>query len=500
MNIRSEARRFFVYGFGTISGSALNLLLIPLYLSSFTSAEYGVVNILLMFVTFSSLFVSAGMMSVMQKEYFAFENADRRTLVGTVVTWYVLVLALLSVVLLVFRRPVSNAFFDTEDYGLAVSLVPPLVLLTLLADVPLNLLRLEKRASAFVLVSVSRLLIDAGLKFVFIVRLDLGVAGYFLSTMSALVVTNAIGYTLVRGSVGLRFDRETFGRLVRLSSPFIITGFAVWSLQSVDRLMLNFLMSESATGVYSVGVRFGQVYNILFYTPLSALLPAIVFPAIADRDEERVRRIFARLTKGLVVVGPAIAFLIAVGSVGVVEFMDQIIDMDPSYMEARYTIPLLVGSHMTYSLLIPMGYTALHISRTGLLAASSFVAAVLNIALNALLIPSFGVVGAAVATATSYLAYGAVATTLLGRKLKNEAPLGRILAHLALFAVALFAGFRLQIGAGILIALLVGLVGMVLLLLSAWKVTRLVDPALLGAIRRRLTPGDGAGSTKQADA
>ncbi len=475
MNIRSEVKRFFIYGFGTISGSLLNFLLIPLYFNKYTTAEYGVINILLMFITFTSMFVSAGMMSAMQKYYFDVSINERKVVVGTIFIWYLFTVGVISFFFLLFNKTISNLFFGVSKYGRDISILAPIVFLTLFFDIPLNLLRLKKKARIFVGLSLVRLCIDAVLKYVFIVIFNRGISGYFDALLLSLFVSSLLGSFFVRDDIALRFKRQILKSLLQISSPYIIAGFAIWSLQSVDRVMLNFLLSESATGIYSAGLRFGQIYNLVFYRPFSALLPAVLFPFLKNSNEEKTKKFFILLMNIIFVFGTLIGACTIFISFGFIDILNNVSKIDPNYVLSKNVIPFIVCSNILYSMAIPAGYTGLHLKRTTFSAYAGISAATLNIFLNWILIKKLGVIGASVATLISFFIYIIIVYFLFNKIYKIQYNYLKIFLQSCIFILVIIIGKIVRIENAFLSVLLKTSCAILILLISAIFLTKLIN-------------------------
>lgn len=398
-----KIRQFLIYGLGSISGAAINFLLIPLYLSQYTPAEYGIIHIILLLITFVTLFVSAGMMSAVQSQYFKTSVEQRKVLMGTVLVWYFILFFIIQLVAFTISGTVAAALFGDVLHADLVCLVPLLVILTLLVDIPANIFRLKEKAKSYVAISLLRVLLEIAFKYLFIIELARGVPGFFEGSLAALLIVNLVSYVTVwRENIKIKFSSEKLLILLRLSTPYILTGFCIWSLNSVDRLMLNTLQSESATGIYSLGVQFAQIYNIIFFRPLSILLPAAIFTYLETHTEEENKEFFKQIMNGLVFIGSFVAEIVVIGSLGIIDVIDYYIDIEPIYVKAKSVILILVLSNLLYSICIPAGYVALHVFKTEYEAIVGLLSVTSNVLLNYLLIPRFGIVGAASATLISF--------------------------------------------------------------------------------------------------
>lgn len=226
--------------------------------------------------------------------------------------------------------------------------------------------------------------------------LGLGVFGAVL-TYFATVVLGAIAVLVELGRVIRRRGHESGGSVSSRSIlgygfrlyPAVVSGFFNYR---ADVYLLNWLLdSAAATGLYSLAVSLAE---ITFYVPDS--VSSIFLPRVAGSSRESADRSVSDVAR-LTVLLTALAGL-AVMPLGVIAIV--------------VILPAFVGSIPAFLILLP-GVVALSLSKvlagyvTGLGSArptvvASVSALVANVALNVVLIPAWGIVGAASASLISY--------------------------------------------------------------------------------------------------
>ena len=405
LNVRRMAKQFLTYGLGNISQSALSFLLLPVYMGRFTLAEYGVISILLVVVQFSSMVASGGMMSALHRLYFSVDRGERRRLAGGAALWHICLGVAVGGILLGFSEPISIALFGTAHRVIETRLVGGYFLFHFALELPFNLLRLEERSGAYVSFSIVRFGVDFVLKIIFVIVLDRGVIGYLESGLIAAIVTLICTTISTRALVEMPTDLGCFGPMLRLGVPFIFSGLAIWSLTATDRMMLNFMVGQSATGLYAVGQKFSQIFNIVLFTPFSALLPAVVFRFAERHDVRATRRMVAKLMNALVILGSAVYLTITLGTRDLLFIFAEYFGAREEYVQSTYLIPVLALAPLCYFFAICAGYSLLISKRPEFTSLAGIVAAGLNCILNVVLIPRWGVYGAAAATSMAYAVY-----------------------------------------------------------------------------------------------
>lgn len=402
--IRDVAKKFSTYGLGNILQTALRFIFIPLYLHYFSPGDYGVISVLSVLMGLVSIFMGAGTMNGLVRLYYENEGKRRQALIGTTWLTYLLLSLVGGALMAVLAPAISTWMFHTTNHAPSVRMMAVFFLFNTVQQVPMNLLRLENRAGGYVGISLLKFVMDFGLKYLFIVVLNRGVLGYFetsaivsLAGLSALVV-------VTRRTLALRFHRTFFVELVRLGSPYIVSGFAVWVLEVSDRLILNLFKGTDAVGIYSLGYSFSNMFGVLLASPVGLLLDPFFFGYAARRSEAEAKVLLRRVMNISLAVGGLLYLVITLGSGDLLRIFTAYFKSNERYLAAQDLIPILTGAPLLYFLTTPASLSGLLIKKPEVTSAIFAVSAGFNAGLSFLLIPPLGAHGAALATLLAYLA------------------------------------------------------------------------------------------------
>lgn len=215
-----------------------------------------------------------------------------------------------------------------------------------------------------------------------------------------------------RRAKGGQFDPERLKRNAAYGLPVALSLVASLALATTDRFVIAAFLDESAVGAYHAGYSVGnRLIDIVFVWLSLAGAPALV--AAYERGGRAAMEPAARQQAQLIVL---MALPAATGLALVSEPLIGILVGEQLRAQAAAVTPwiavaaLFSGLHTHYFL---QAFTLGR--RTGLLAVVVIGPAMLNIGLNLLLIPRFGLVGAAWSTAFSY-GLGAIVSAGLGRR------------------------------------------------------------------------------------
>ena len=183
-------------------------------------------------------------------------------------------------------------------------------------------------------------------------------------------------------------------------------------LASTDRFLLAAFLDTAAVGAYHAGYSIAnRTLDVLFIWLGAAGTPALVM-ALERGGRERLAAAAREQADTLILIGlPA-----AVGVALVAQPMAQFMIGEDLRDAAALITPWIALSALLSGVTVYYFHQAFTLSRkTGLLLLAMAVPAVVNVALNIVLIPRFGVLGAAWATAASF-GFGLVASWALGRR------------------------------------------------------------------------------------
>lgn len=187
--------------------------------------------------------------------------------------------------------------------------------------------------------------------------------------------------------------------LLQDSWPLAISGLSVILYMRIDQVMLGRLLNDHAVGIFSAAVRISESWYFVPMAILSSVSPALT--AAHARSEEDYRNkllAFIRLTCWL---GIAVAIAFAVSSGWLIQVL-----YGPSYHEAGTVLAVHAWAGVFSALGIASAPWFVNGGMLRLRMVYTVVGALTNIALNLVLIPAWGTVGAAVSTLVSYCIAG----------------------------------------------------------------------------------------------
>jgi O-antigen/teichoic acid export membrane protein len=216
--------------------------------------------------------------------------------------------------------------------------------------------------------------------------------GNFIGTLCVYFVL--LGYR--RYQLGLEFDRKLFRAMNKFGMPLVPAALALWAINFIDRLFIALYKGQGEVGVYSVAVRVSSAIVFLMIAFRTAW-PAFAYSIEDDRE---ARRTYSYVLTYVVFVSCWVSLGFGVLAPWIVHLLAR----NPSFQRASEAVALLSFGGAAYIAYTVMAIGSGRARKTQWNWVIAGVAAAVNIGLNVLLIPPYGMEGAAIATAAAYVA------------------------------------------------------------------------------------------------
>jgi len=214
---------------------------------------------------------------------------------------------------------------------------------------------------------------------------------------SLIVAVGLLGIYAWRGGnlTAWRFQFARAKVLLKDSWPLILSGIAIMAYMRIDQIMLGQMLGDESVGIYSAAVRISEAW---YFIPM--VIVASVFPSIIDSKNISENIYYQRLQKlfDLMFILPLLlALMLTFLSNWVV-----ILLFGTAYQKSGPVLAVHIWAGIFVFLGVASGKWFLIEGLQMYLFYRTFLGAVVNVVLNLIMIPKFGVLGAAWATVISY--------------------------------------------------------------------------------------------------
>ena len=225
-------------------------------------------------------------------------------------------------------------------------------------------------------------------------------------------------YPLASQNVGKAGSQEEFsvlGSVMTLKTlflsglPMMGTAFGYVIFTTADILILSFFEPSSEVGIYSIYVRLVSVV-IIASSSANAMLAPTFSRLYAENDFARLRRYVKSATLITFVAVLLPSLLLVTFAESIMAFFGE------EFVETPYSLYVLLFGYTVSVCFGSVGYFLNMTNREGIFMKISLLTAAINVLLNLIFVPMFGIVGAAIASAISILWKAIAATVYIKRK------------------------------------------------------------------------------------
>jgi len=384
------SRESFIYGLTSAAAKLVGFILVPIYARALSPSSLGILYLLSSGTAILSSTLILGMDASIAITFYETEDTTkRRTIASTFLIFEVVFTIITCGLIFMMAAPVSSVVFGdpslTPYLQLAVAIVPFAIYVTMFLDIS----RLVRAPLRYMVISIGNLLLTSLLIILAVVVLKKGVEGVLAATLIGSATFSLLGLYLTRSQYAVLFSRHALRRMLLLGLPLVPASLALWVINSSNRwFVLGLTSSTDEVAILTIATSLAAPVALVVTAFQIAWVP---FSLSISRNEV-AERVYARTLLYFVALTFAILLPLTLWAGPII-----VIFATPTYLPAAQLIaPIGLGvicSGVYYIVATGLNLAAktIHIGWTMIVAAG------VSIALNIVLIPVFGLIGAAFA-------------------------------------------------------------------------------------------------------
>ena len=314
-----------------------------------------------------------------------------------------------GILLFILAEFISISIFKKPDliiYLRGFSLVIPL---TILSGIFLSTIQAFEKVKSY---SFIRNVLDTGIKLIVLVSLIwIGftnravIFSYIFGMFVVLLVSyyiykNKISNLFKKYSLDIKNKKKITKKLFSYSWPLIFTGLIAFIFSWIDLFAIGYFIEDVAqVGIYSAAVPLAALMAIA-----PSLFIQLFFPLItkefAKKDNKVIKEMSKQVGKWIFIINLPFLILILL-------FPGAIINLffKPEYLAAINSLRFLSLGMFFYSIFIISENLLSMAGKTKIVLLNVIMASIINLILNFLLVPKYGIEGAAFATMITYISW-----------------------------------------------------------------------------------------------
>lgn len=371
-------------------------LMLPIYSRFMLPDDYGVLALCQSFNGMIIIFIGLQLSSALWVLFFDYEGEEQKTYFSTILWAKIFVAVVVVAILFIFGNFICDLLFSGGNVTFYpfLAIVISTAFLTNISSHTTRLLQVREQGPLVLKINVFLTATSVGFGVWFVVIQRLGARGALLAGLINGVIGMLIKLAVVREFIRVRFSWQMFVGSLKFSLPIIPHHLGTFLFVFSDRIILEKFVLIGAIGLYSIANQFGVLVKLVTKSINSALAPN--FMKLSKVDKTQTVKIFKTIiVKWAVFISLVFLCLALFSEETVVLLLPQ------NYHGACPYIPILLFAYAINGFYV-FSMNALSFSKkTIYIPLITGCAGVVNVALNLVFIPKYGVYAAAWTTVVS---------------------------------------------------------------------------------------------------
>lgn len=387
---------FLVYGVGGIISKVVPLLMLPIITRLMPNTEYfGIYDLSNTLISFAVYFCILGMYDAMYRMFFEKDDEEYKVKICSTSFIFNLVVSLIVLILMIiFSNQISELFFTNKKLAYLVYLCAIATFVGGTNSIISAPTRFQNKRKIFLITNTLSPIIA------YSISIPLLFKGYYIIALPlAFLISNLfleISFWCLNRKWFLfkQFDFLLLKELLVIAIPLFPNFLVYWIFNSCDRVMITNLIGIENSGIYAVGSKLGMCSQLI-YMAFAGGWQYFAFSTMKDANQ----------VKNNSLVFEYLGVLSYISTLFVCAFSYYIFTVlfPAEYIDGFIIAPYLFLSPLLLMLFQVIANQFLVVKKTWLNLPILSAGAITNVVLNFLLIPNYGIEGAAISTLVGYI-------------------------------------------------------------------------------------------------
>lgn len=387
---------FLIYGVGGIISKIIPLVMVPIVTRLMPNTEYyGLSDLSNTLTSLASYLAIFGMYDAMYRMFFEKEdNEFKRDVCSTTFLFTIGLSIIIFVIMLICREFLASIFFGSTDYVFLVYISAIATLTSATNAIISAPTRMQNKRKVFLITNAISPILS------YSISIPLLLAGHYIIALPlALVIARSTieisFYIMNHAWFSIkRFRWNLLRKMLVIAVPLFPNSLIYWIFNSSDRIMIANLLDASAAGIYAVGAKLGACSQLIY----TAFAGGWQFFAFSTMNEKNQVKSNSMIFEYLGIISFVFTSLICACSYWIFKLL-----FTEDYLSGYYVAPYLFLAPLLQMLYQVISNQFLVVKKTWPSMLILLSGAIVNIVINFIFIPLWGIEGAAFATLLGYV-------------------------------------------------------------------------------------------------
>jgi O-antigen/teichoic acid export membrane protein len=398
LKLKEAVRHAIIFGLGSIAQSATQFLLIPILTATLIPAQLGAYYLIQMASTIAGAIFYLGMTSALPRSYFDYSDEVNRRSVFTTAFIVISFGAIIQVLLGTLGGGlISRLMLRNEVYRTAVQWAFIGNALSFINQFFFSYLRFLRRSIFSVVLGLLALIGSMGISIALLKVNPSDISAPFKGQAIAQMIIIIV--FIIKSGKKIFYPRifwKEIPILLKFGIPTIFSSFAFIVMDQADRILIGRMLSMSEVGIYSVAYKLSSVINVVLIVPFGQIFSPMM---IEYRKQSNIKSFFNKVFSYYCM---ACFFCIVITAFFAKDLL-PIVARGSSYSSVTPIIVIVMLGYAAYGVINIVSAGLIYQRKIIISTVIYWVCAGTKIMLNLLVIPRWGMFGAAGVTFIIYI-------------------------------------------------------------------------------------------------
>ncbi len=400
--LKQLVRHSAVYSINSITEKAVGVILIPLITSQLVLSDIGNWDLLDTTVNIMADVLLFGLATVIiffnnPKEY----PFEKKSSFFTLTLFLLFISALF--ILLVEAVITFNIFpiIISENISGTIRIASYVIGIRAINNFILGKLRADERSLHYTVLSSSKIIIRTTLMIILVLFTNEKLKGIFIASLIAEAFIFITLMPVLIKNITFKFNAPALKISIKIGATLVLSTIGFNILNLSDRYIIKYLIGGDEVACYGLGYRSAGILNMFLIVPFTLTLLPVTYKIYKQKDDKRY---FSKLMTYS-------SFFFVWGFVALSLFSKEIIKIFGQNIElhsAWVVVPPILLGYVFSGMRLNASLGMLLTKNTKYIGITTVMAAAVNIALNFIFIPIYGIIAAAANTLLAYILFYAL--------------------------------------------------------------------------------------------
>ncbi len=394
-----SSKTFLYYTLGQAVNALLRFILIPYYSRVLSVEEFGQIGILWLIIPILTILSGWGASVTVPVLYYKYSQKDRMVLINFSFINSIIIFMLIGLFFYFFYANIEL----TLNFNISRISYIDIVIIGFSAffiEFFLGMFRITFKPKKYILFNTLYTICSITLIIFFIVYLKQGVNGFIQGTMYSnllILLILCFDYFLEHyKNMWVPFQKNIAISYYKLGLPVVIGFSFTYLINYSGRYILKDITNYTNVGLYTMGTRIGEVFNLFFVTSYMTSVNPVLLKSFSISQNEYKVELKKYLNLFILIAGLLFLFCNSFLSI----LFNYFIDL--KYINSIRIVQITFFSYIIIGVGQMIGITILAKEKIHVTTIFSIIAGIMNVVLNYLLVPRFEVFGTVISSLFVY--------------------------------------------------------------------------------------------------